>query len=94
MCTTYDTRGRVTKVAYPAVNGATARTVTTSYAVGGNPLVTSESDSSGTITTITDLLGRTKVYTDAKGVTTTTGYTTRPAGTSPMPPPAAGRPRR
>ena len=73
-CTTFDARGRAIQVAIPAVNGAPARTVTSNYAVGGDPLTTSISDSSGTITTVTDLLGRTVSYTDAKGVVTTSAY--------------------
>ena len=56
------------------MNGAAARTFTTNYAVGGNPLVTSVTDATGTITTTTDLLGRTVAYVDATGVTTTTAY--------------------
>jgi RHS repeat-associated protein len=73
-CTTYDTRGRVTQVAIPAFNGAAARTATNNWAVSGNPLVVSISDSAGTITTTSDLLGRTKSYTDAHGNTTNTTY--------------------
>jgi len=75
-CTTYDSRGRVTQVAIPAFGSAAARTVTNNYAVGGNPLVTSISDSTGTITTTMDLLGRTVSYTDVNGQTTTTSYDT------------------
>jgi YD repeat-containing protein len=73
-CTTYDTRGRVTQVSIPAFNGAAARTVTNNWAVSSNPLVISSSDSNGTITTTSDLLGRTTSYTDANGKTTTTSY--------------------
>uniref|UniRef100_UPI0018CB34B3 PA14 domain-containing protein n=1 Tax=Cellulomonas sp. URHD0024 TaxID=1302620 RepID=UPI0018CB34B3 len=77
-CTTYDSRGRTTKVTYPGTSGT--RTVTSSYAVGGDPLTTSVSDSSvgstngGTITTKIDLLGRTVSYTDVWGVKTVTTY--------------------
>jgi large repetitive protein len=82
-CTHYDTRGRVDKQTYPD------RTVVTTYAVGadpangvlGDPLKSSVSDDSvsgspngGTITTVSDLLGRTLAYTDVWGVTTSTGY--------------------
>ena len=77
-CTTYDGRGRPTKVAYPAEGATAARTVTTSYAVGGDPLVSSTTDSaapgSGTTTTKVDLLGRVVQYTDVWGVVTTTSY--------------------
>ncbi|WP_133805930.1 PA14 domain-containing protein [Kribbella caucasensis] len=75
-CTTYDTRGRVTTVAIPAFNGAPARTVTNNWSVSGNPLVVSSTDSAGTISTTSDLLGRTTSYTDAHGNTTTTNYDT------------------
>lgn len=73
-CTTYDSRGRVTQVAVPSINSQPARTITNNYLVGSNPLVTSSGDSTGTITTTIDLLGRTTSYTDAQGVTTTTSY--------------------
>jgi RHS repeat-associated protein len=75
-CTTYDTRGRVTTVAVPAINGNAARTITNNWSVGGNPLVVSSADSVGTITTTSDLLGRTTSYTDALGAVTTTTYDT------------------
>ncbi|WP_159806709.1 PA14 domain-containing protein [Cellulomonas citrea] len=73
-CTTYDGRGRVTQSTAAAANGAPARTVTNTFAVGGNPLVSSVSDPVGTIQTSVDLLGRTVAYTDVKGTTTTTSY--------------------
>jgi len=75
-CTTYDSRSRVTQVDIPAFNGAPARTLTNNYAVGGNPLVTSVTDATGTITTTVDLLGRLVSYTDAHSQTTTTSYDT------------------
>jgi RHS repeat-associated protein len=68
VCTSYDDRGRPTSVTYPD------RTVTSDYAVAGDPLVTSVSDPAGTITTRVDLLGRTVSYTDAKNQTSTTTY--------------------
>ena len=77
-CTTYDARGRIASIAYPAYGGAAARTVAYDYAVGGNPLTGSVSDPAGTITTTVDLAGRTLSYTDASGVATTTAYD--PAG--------------
>lgn len=73
-CTTYDSRERVLMTTVPAYNGQAARTITNNYAVGGNPLVTSSSDSTGTITVETDLLGRNVKYTDAKGNVTTSTY--------------------
>jgi len=66
-CTYYDTRGRITQTTTPAYNGSPARTITSNYAVGGNPLITSSSDENGMITVECDLLGRTTKYTDANG---------------------------
>jgi RHS repeat-associated protein len=73
-CTTFDTRGRETTVVTPAAGNEPARTVTNNYAVGGNPTVQSNTDFAGTITTWTDLLGRTIKYSDAYGDETTTTY--------------------
>jgi RHS repeat-associated protein len=73
-CKTYDARGRLTQDVVPAFNGQASRTITYNYDVGGNPLVTSQTDSQGTITTTTDLLGRTISYTDVSNDTTTTTY--------------------
>jgi RHS repeat-associated protein len=71
-CTTYDSRGRIAQTKTAAFNGSAARTVTGNYSVGGNPLVTSSSDSNGTVQVTVDLLGRTTTYVDAYG--TWTGY--------------------
>lgn len=73
-CTSYDTRGRITQTVMPTVEGRSGRTITNNYAVGGNPLVASTSDESGTITTEINLLGQTVKYTDAKGNVTTNTY--------------------
>jgi RHS repeat-associated protein len=73
-CTSYDSQGRMASQAWPAFSGAPARTVTYAYSVGGNPLTSTATDSSGTITATVDLLGRVTSYTDARGQTTTTGY--------------------
>ncbi|AXX30145.1 MSHA biogenesis protein MshQ [Actinosynnema pretiosum subsp. pretiosum] len=69
-CTAYDSRGRMTKIAHPASGSTPARVVSYDYAVGGDPLATSVSDSAGTITTRVDLLGRIASYTDVHGLTT------------------------
>lgn len=84
-CTTYDVNGRMTSQSWPAFNGAPARTATYAYNVGGNPLVSSLSDTTGTITTTVDLLGRLASYTDATGKTTSitfnqAGQTTATSG--------------
>ncbi|MGH9150839.1 MAG: phospholipase A2 [Acidimicrobiales bacterium] len=77
-CTTYDPRGRVSGRSVPASAGAPGRTVSYNWAVGGDPRVTTVADTAGgvttTITTVTDLLGRTVSYTDAGGRTTTSTY--------------------
>jgi RHS repeat-associated protein len=70
-CTGYDARDRVVSQTFP---GTPARTVTTNYAVGGDPLTTSVSDDRGTITTRMDLLGRVVSYVDVYGLRTDTGY--------------------
>lgn len=73
-CVTYDARGRMLTRATPAYGGEPARTVTSDYAVGGDPLTTSISDAAGTITTTVDLLGRPVSSTDVWGRTTTYAY--------------------
>jgi RHS repeat-associated protein len=73
-CSTFDARGRVTQVSYPAVSGVPARTVTTNYAVGGNPLVTSTSDAAGTVTVTTDRAGNVVSYSDVWGIVTTSTF--------------------
>lgn len=84
ICTIYDSRGRPSTIAYQAFGGDAGRTVTNNYSVNNNPLVTSASDHTGTITTTTDLDGRVISYTDALGTTTTTTYDQagRPTNTS------------
>jgi len=80
-CTTYDERGRVTSVAYPAGGGQPARTVTTTYTVTATGVRTTVSDGAvagspngSTITTELDLLGRTISSTDVWGTTTVPTY--------------------
>ncbi|MCA1684034.1 MAG: hypothetical protein LC708_02760, partial [Actinobacteria bacterium] len=73
-CVAYDTRGRPLSRSVAAFGGQPARTVTYNWAVDANPLKTSVSDPSGTITTTVDLLGRTVSYTDAANNTTTSAY--------------------
>ena len=73
-CTTYDSRGRPTTIAYPAFGSEPSRTVTTNYAVTSNPLYTSVSDTNGTIESVIDLQGRNVAYKDVWGVVTLTGY--------------------
>jgi RHS repeat-associated protein len=73
-CTTLDLRGRPTTVSIPAWGTTSSRTVTYNYAVGGNPLISSISDSAGTLTSTIDLLGRTMSSTDVYGTLTTPTY--------------------
>jgi RHS repeat-associated protein len=76
-CTYYDLRGRVTSATTPAFGSSTGTSVSYDYAVGGNPLVASVTDSAGTITTTIDLLGRIVSYTDVWGTVTTPTYEAR-----------------
>jgi len=73
-CVTYDTRGRVTESTFAGYNGTPARTVVNDYKVGGNPLIASVTDPTGTNTTEIDLLGRTVSSTDVYGTVTTPTY--------------------
>ncbi|HVX23635.1 MAG TPA: RHS repeat-associated core domain-containing protein [Acidimicrobiales bacterium] len=75
-CTDYDTRGRITSQSWPAANTSPAKTVTTTYDVGGNPLTTAVETGTTTTTKVTatvDLEGRAASYT-SMGKTTTTTY--------------------
>ena len=73
-CTTYDVRGRVMTTTIPAIGNNPSRTISNDYSVGGNPLVTTTTDSAGTIRVENDLLGRTVKYTDVHGKVTTNTY--------------------
>lgn len=75
-CMEYDSRGRILKTVIPGVNGKPGRTITNDFAVGGNPLITEVKDTSGTIRSENDLLGRTVRYVDALGKETRTSYDT------------------
>jgi RHS repeat-associated protein len=75
-CTSYDARGRVLTTVIPTIGTKPGRTITNNWAVGANPLTVSTADDAGTITTTSDLLGRTASYTDTAGNTTTTSYDT------------------
>ena len=71
-CTTFDPRSRPTQVAVSALTGAAGRVTDTDYAVNGNPLAISNTDSvdggtARTVTTTVDLMGRTRSYVDAWG---------------------------
>ena len=72
-CVSFDARGRtISKRVLRLRGNGRPRTVTANFAVGGDPLTTSVSDSAGTVTTrISDLLGRTVSYTDVWGTVTT-----------------------
>ncbi|HRF28045.1 MAG TPA: PA14 domain-containing protein [Candidatus Saccharibacteria bacterium] len=73
-CTTFDDRGRPLTTEVPVIAGKPGRTITNNYLVDATPLKASTTDSSGTITTQIDLLGRMVAYTDAKGNQTTYSY--------------------
>jgi RHS repeat-associated protein len=73
-CTSFDSRGRPAVQTYPAGGGQPARTVTNSYVVGGDPMLSSVSDPAGTITTRVDLLGRVTDTKDVWGTITHVDY--------------------
>ncbi|HSH31809.1 MAG TPA: PA14 domain-containing protein, partial [Candidatus Saccharimonadales bacterium] len=73
-CTKYDDRGRVVETKVPQIGDKAGRTITNNWKVDGNPLKVSSSDDKGTISTETDLLGRTTTYTDTWGNVTTSSY--------------------
>jgi RHS repeat-associated protein len=81
-CTTYDSRGRITQVTYPAYGvDTTGRTVSYTYSVSSNPLMSTVTDSSnstspttGKISMTVDLLSRVTSYTDIWNVATTATY--------------------
>ena len=75
-CYTYDARGRATQRTSPAYGGGSARTITYTYAVSNNPLVSSVNETVGTITTTVDLLGRVTQTTDVWNKTRTVSYDT------------------
>jgi RHS repeat-associated protein len=58
VCTTYDAKGRVTQVQYPAYGGQPARTVTTNYLWNGFPSATLVSDGGSSVGSMVDNLGR------------------------------------
>lgn len=90
ICTQYDTRGRISAENYPAKGTAPGRTVTYHYPETSPDGRTStvgdsspaDSPTGGTISTVTDLLGRVTSYTDVWGITTTTSYDTAGRPTS------------
>lgn len=76
-CVAYDSRGRVTATTYPASASSGPygeRTVTSAYAIGGDPMLNSVTDPAGTITTRVDLLGRVTDTKDTLGIVTHTDY--------------------
>jgi RHS repeat-associated protein len=74
LCATYDERGRIINTTIPTVGSKTGRSVSNSYVTNGNPLTTTSSDNSGTITVETNLLGQIVRYVDANNNETITTY--------------------
>jgi RHS repeat-associated protein len=98
-CTTYDARGRMTSVTYPAFGGQPARTVTSTFTVTPSGLRVAVADAAvagspngSTSTTISDLLGRTVSSTDVWGTTSVPAYEPRTGRvlTISVTPPGAG----
>ncbi len=74
-CTMFDTRGRAAQTVVPTINGRAGRTTTANYATGGNPLITTQTDTvSGATTAEIDLLGRTVRTVDTFGNVSTVTY--------------------
>ncbi|MBN9188180.1 MAG: hypothetical protein J0I62_06720 [Microbacterium sp.] len=81
-CTTYDSRGRVTKQTTKGLTGTTALTTTTTFtpvytatpAQAGMQVTVASGSPTGSITTVADLLGRTVSYTDGQGTVTTNAF--------------------
>lgn len=73
-CLTYDARGRVTSTTYPAYGGSPARTETTDYMWNGIPSATLITDSTGSIGTMVDMLGRPGYHWDVYGVQSSVAY--------------------
>lgn len=80
-CTYWDARGRITSATIPAYNGEPARTVTYTYGFNDTGAISTVADGSvtgspngGTITTQTDVAGRTVTYTDVWGTVTVPTY--------------------
>jgi RHS repeat-associated protein len=76
-CVGYDDQGRMASQSWPAFGSQSERTVTHSYAVAGDPLVNSVTDTTWpgqSITSRVDLLARTVSYTDILGNTTLTTF--------------------
>lgn len=76
-CLSYDSRGRLTQRVVPTNVNGSGRTVTYTYAVGGNPFVSDITDpnNSEPIETTVDLLGRTVGYKDTLTLSFVTGST-------------------
>jgi RHS repeat-associated protein len=73
-CMTYDARGRVARTVVPTLGNNPGRTIINSWAVGGDPFVTSTSDDEGAVVTTSDLLDRVVTYRDTRGDITRTTY--------------------
>lgn len=73
-CVNYDARGRILKTTTPSINGQPGRTIENNYSVDGNPLISTITDSNGTIRTESDLLGHVIRYVDAKSKETLNTY--------------------
>jgi RHS repeat-associated protein len=74
-CSTSDTRGRTISVSHPPdAQNPSGRSVTNTYAVDGNPYKVSVNDSTGTVSTTIDGVGRPVMSTDVWGLSTTTVY--------------------
>lgn len=85
-CTSYDLRGRITQEIHPASTTEPARTVTYTYGVNGDAMLSQVTDSTTAVTVMTrvDTLGRVSAYVDNGAATLITrnqaGQLTRSIG--------------
>ncbi|GAA1216346.1 hypothetical protein GCM10009655_14550 [Rhodoglobus aureus] len=73
-CNYFDDRGRATSSVLSAFGSSPSRTTTMTYGFVGDTMVVTSTDPVGTITSASDLLGRTVTYTDVWGTVTTPAY--------------------
>ena len=95
-CVTYDSRGRVTSATISGPSGVDTQTTKTRYTAGAQGIIVEVfsgtepvAQDGSTLTTVTDLLGRSVITTDAWGTDTTTAYdpnSGRTASTTTTPP--------
>jgi YD repeat-containing protein len=74
VCGSYDERGRTKSILIQGDDKHPDRNTTFDFAAGGDPLTAKATDTAGTVTLISDLLGRYVGYVDIYGVRTNTTF--------------------